>query len=158
MPSIIKRLGGTDVVTAANEVLSQGGILGTIILPRNLNVLSSRLPKPNYRPPQQLKKIASMPGELIEEKARKVSSSQQSRGLQNVRSGILSPTEGTVPATAIHASIPVSSPSSQDVQMQRNLKNLNNDHKPIIKQYRPENRDKPSHVPSLKNLYRNSLV
>jgi len=40
-PGIVQRVN-------VKERLSQGNIIGTIILPRDLSLLSSRLPKPNY--------------------------------------------------------------------------------------------------------------
>ena len=52
MPAVIARSGDSEVVASINDVLASGGLLGTILLPKNLNVLSSRLPKPNYQPTQ----------------------------------------------------------------------------------------------------------
>ena len=51
LPSVTKRVTSPDVITTVNQVLSEGGILGTIVLPKNLNVLSSRLPKAKYQVP-----------------------------------------------------------------------------------------------------------
>lgn len=56
MPSISKRMKSIDSVSSLNQAMSEGKILGTIVLPKNLNVLSSRLPKPNYHPTPQLNK------------------------------------------------------------------------------------------------------
>ena len=60
MPAVVKRLPSTSVIAAADQVLAEGGILGTIVLPKNLNVLSSRLPKPHYDPPQLKKYPADL--------------------------------------------------------------------------------------------------
>jgi hypothetical protein len=56
MPEITKRIKTSEVIASINDVMAQGGILGTIVLPKNLKVLASRLPKPNYQPNKQLKK------------------------------------------------------------------------------------------------------
>ncbi len=141
LPAVVKRSKSLDVVASANEVLSEGKILGTIILPKNLNVLSSRLPRANYRPAACLKKMPSAPGESRED--RKVSSSsQQSRPLHNVQSGVLSP----IDESCSRPGIPVSSPSSQDIQMAHNVKNRGV--KPVIKSRKPE---RPA-VQRLKNV------
>lgn len=50
MSAVVKRLHGSEIISSIDQVLASGGMLGTILLPKNLNVLSSRLPKPNYQP------------------------------------------------------------------------------------------------------------
>jgi hypothetical protein len=52
------------VIASLDEVLAEGGILETIILPKNLHILSSRLPKANYRPPPRLQKYVKVPESL----------------------------------------------------------------------------------------------
>jgi len=37
-----------EIVKNIDSVMANGGLLGTILLPRNLNALASRLPKPHY--------------------------------------------------------------------------------------------------------------
>jgi len=123
------------VIAQANQVLASGEILGTIVLPRNLNVLGSRLPKANYN--SGLKKNPSMPGDLHQkdtavpvsgpDSARKPSSSQQQH-----RPVVKNPALCAIQEAPIR-NIPVSSPSSQDKEMARNAKNINNQHKPVIK-------------------------
>jgi NIMA (never in mitosis gene a)-related kinase len=53
MPAVAKR--ARDVVVnieEINKVMAEGEVLGTIVIPKNLSVLSSRLPKPNYSGPK----------------------------------------------------------------------------------------------------------
>ncbi len=138
LPCIAKRTKSLDVVSSVNEALAEGKILGTIILPKNLNVLSSRLPRPNYRPPSYLKKTPSVPGEL-QDAGRRIASSHQVRGMAaNASSAdVLAP-------TGEQQAIPQSSPSSQDMQ------NSNKPPvRPVIRSRKPE---RPQ-VPCLKNMY-----
>ena len=137
LPYITKRTEASSeaVVTTVNHALASGEILGTIVLPKNLNILSSRLPKPNYKP--SLKKNPSNPGELNrsaecgtipENSGRKIASSQQQHRPQNPKIGVLVPEQ-----VQQSRAIPSSSPSGEDIVIDRNAKNINNPHKPVIK-------------------------
>lgn len=56
-PSVARRLHfALDYIANPNQVLSEGKLLGTIVLTKNLNALSSRLPRSNYRPIDIFKK------------------------------------------------------------------------------------------------------
>jgi serine/threonine protein kinase len=57
-PEIVSRMPESHVLASLDQVLAQGGILETIILPKNLHILSSRLPKANYQPLPSLKRFA----------------------------------------------------------------------------------------------------
>ena len=144
-PSVIKRLKTNDVVSNANDVLADGKILGTIVIPKNLNVLASRLPKPNYRTPQVLRKNCSVPNELNEESARKISSSQQNRPIKNVHASLATIDE--VPRRVIK--IPMSSPSGEDIKIALSNKSSANKHRPII----GSRKGPREHLPEYKNMY-----
>lgn len=60
---------GKEEVKVLDEGMQGGKMLETIILPRNLHVLSDRLPKPNYKEP--LKKCPSIPEAAREEEVEK---------------------------------------------------------------------------------------
>ena len=51
-----KKIKDVGVISYADKVLAEGEILGTIMLPKNIISLSSRLPKPNYKPCPQFQK------------------------------------------------------------------------------------------------------
>ena len=57
-----------------NHSISKGGILGTIILPNDLKILSIRLPKPNYNPKKNIS--IKLDYKCKEEYKRSISSSQ----------------------------------------------------------------------------------
>eukprot|EP00826_Nyctotherus_ovalis_P016022 TRINITY_DN1460_c0_g1_i8.p1 TRINITY_DN1460_c0_g1~~TRINITY_DN1460_c0_g1_i8.p1 ORF type:complete len:460 (-),score=156.76 TRINITY_DN1460_c0_g1_i8:217-1596(-) len=67
MPMVERR--GKEEVKVLDEGMQGGKMLETIILPRNLHVLSDRLPKPNYKDP--LKRCPSIPEAAREEEAEK---------------------------------------------------------------------------------------
>jgi len=55
-PCVRERIPEAQIVQESDQVLAEGKILGTIMIPKNLNVLAARLPKPNYFTPQMMKK------------------------------------------------------------------------------------------------------
>jgi hypothetical protein len=67
MPIVDKRTKGETMAT--DKALQGGKMLETIILPRNLHILSDRLPKPNYEEP--LKRCPSIPEVIQEEEVEK---------------------------------------------------------------------------------------
>lgn len=67
MPAVDKRTKGEAV--AVDKMLQGGKMLETIKLPRNLHILSDRLPKPNYE--EHLKKCPSIPEAIQEEEPEK---------------------------------------------------------------------------------------
>ncbi len=52
MPAVARRAKPGTEISAINQALSEGEVLGTILLPKNLSILSSRLPKPKYEGPK----------------------------------------------------------------------------------------------------------
>lgn len=50
LPEVVKHAANESSLSDVNNSLAKGEILGTIVLPKNLNTLSTRLPKPNYSP------------------------------------------------------------------------------------------------------------
>jgi len=71
MPNVAKRTTLLNQVAAANSALAEGKLLGTILIPRNLLVLSSRLPKPNYPNPRPLKRYEA-DSHTIQQRARSI--------------------------------------------------------------------------------------
>jgi len=64
LPIVVNKAKDELTLVAANEAMAEGEMLGTIALPRNLDILSSRLPKPNYESVQDkrdLIKVNEMP-------------------------------------------------------------------------------------------------
>ena len=62
---------------AANQAMDAGKMLGTIALPRNLNILSSRLPKPNY---EQAIKQSPSECKIISDNMERIPRSRQAEG------------------------------------------------------------------------------
>ena len=53
---VLNRIPEYTDLEVVDQALADGEILGTIVLPNNLRILTSRLPKPNYDTPQIIKK------------------------------------------------------------------------------------------------------
>ena len=64
-------------ITQINQVMENGGMLNTILLPRNLAGLGSRLPKPNYNPSAKRTPSTSQLDTVEEEVVKRRYSSQQ---------------------------------------------------------------------------------
>jgi NIMA (never in mitosis gene a)-related kinase len=58
MTAVAKHRPLAGPLAVADQVLAEGGVLGTILLPGNLHVLSTRLPKPKSNPSPVLQKYA----------------------------------------------------------------------------------------------------
>lgn len=71
-PSVQKKMKELGIDSALMSSAPDPNILGTIVFPRNLSALSSKLPKPNYAPPMA-------PGMPLLQKYSQISNSLQTR-------------------------------------------------------------------------------
>ena len=111
-------------LVAVNNSMASGKMLGTIILPKNLRVLSTRLPKPNYN-----KNESSFENEEVQQEKPKIVPNK-SKVLSRIKE--LSSIESSEPPPVVHSILKNSSDVNEGHKLHNKCTELRQKSQPRI--------------------------